>query len=103
MLKITVQNEQPTRMVLEGNLAGAWVEEAKRGWHRGIDETSGQLLVDLTGVAYIDPDGRLLLVTMWQEGADLQATGCYTRTVLQEISTFQRGGSSKECSKDTID
>ena len=90
MLKITVQDRQPTRMVLEGTLAGASVVEARQVWQRFSQETGGRLVVDLTGVSRIDPEGRLLLATMWQEGADLQAVGCYTKAVLEDIAGFPR-------------
>lgn len=88
MLKFTVQNRQPARMVLEGTLAGASVEEARQVWQRFFQETSGRFVVDLTGVSRIDLEGRLLLATMWQKGADLQAVGCYTKAVLEDITGF---------------
>ncbi|MCC6966796.1 MAG: hypothetical protein IT391_11030 [Nitrospira sp.] len=47
MLKITTQNKQPARMVLEGTLAGAWVEEARQAWQRFLQETGGRPAVDL--------------------------------------------------------
>jgi hypothetical protein len=46
--------------------------------------------VDLTGVSHIDWEGRLLLAAMFQEGADLQASGCYIKAVLQEITGSQK-------------
>ena len=91
MLKVTVQVRQPARMVLEGTLAGPWVDEARQVWQRLSRETDGPFAVDLTGLSHIDPEGRRLLATMWQEGADLQATGCYIKAVLQDITGSQGG------------
>lgn len=86
MLKITVQkNGQWARMVLEGSLTSAWVEEARRTWRQLDRERRVRLIVDLTGVSHIDTEGRSLLVAMYGKGADLQATGCYIKTVVQEI------------------
>lgn len=94
MLRVTVQARQPARMVLEGTLAGPWVDEARQVWQRLSLETDGPVAVDLTEVSHMDPEGRLLLATMWQEGADLQASGCYIQAVLQDI-TGSQGGSSE--------
>jgi anti-anti-sigma regulatory factor len=84
MLKITIEREgTPVRFLLEGRLAGAWVDEARKAWqalsHR-------QAVIDLTGVTYVDTDGKALLTAMWREGADLQAAGCCTKFIVDEIT-----------------
>ena len=89
MLRVTVQGKQPPRMVLEGTLAGPWVEEVRQVWQGLFQQNGCRLVVDLTGVSQIDWEGRLLLAAMSQEGADLQASGCYMKAMLQEMTGSQ--------------
>lgn len=84
-----MEDGQPARMVLEGTLAGPWVEEVRQAWQRSFQQKDCRLVVDLTGVSHIDWEGRLLLAAMSQEGADLQASGCYIKAVLQDITGSQ--------------
>jgi hypothetical protein len=86
MLKITGQkNAAPASMsiILEGKLAGPWVEELKSYWRQ------------LSGVTYIDAGGKALLTKLWQQGAELRATGCLTRCVVEDITGSGRGESSQ--------
>ncbi len=98
MLKITVnRDEQPARMVLEGKLAGAWVQEARDAWRQFAKEAGGApLIVDLKTIDYVDGDGKDLLATMWREGATLQAAGCCTKYIIEEIA---KGGRRSACSE----
>jgi hypothetical protein len=92
MLKITLyRDEQPARMVLEGKLAGAWVEEARDVW-RNLPKSAGgaSMIVDLKAIDYVDGGGKELLATMWREGATLQAAGCCTKYIIEEISKTGR-------------
>lgn len=92
MFKITRQQDGPTTtLVIEGRLAGPWVAELESCW-RGTPGSSGsRLRVDLTGVTFIDAEGKALLSRMWQEGAILHAAGCLTRGIVAEI-TGEPGG-----------
>jgi hypothetical protein len=57
--------------------------------------------VDLTGVTYIDGDGKALLARMHKEGAELIAAGCLTKCIVEEImraGPFDR--SAQECGDD---
>lgn len=87
MLKITVKTEQQSRqLILEGTLAGVWVDEVRRVWSFFANNAIGRRVVNLTGVSYVDAEGKRLLAAMWREGANLQATGCYTRSIVQDIT-----------------
>lgn len=87
MLKITIQPElTPVRFLLEGRLAGAWVDEARRAWRCLPIHEGRPPIVDLTGVTYVDTEGKSLLTAMWQEGAKLQAAGCCTKFIVEEIT-----------------
>ncbi|HMU53632.1 MAG TPA: hypothetical protein PKA61_01430 [Nitrospira sp.] len=86
MLKISVQSDRGVRrMVLEGRLAGAWVAEARQAWGGFSTGPDSSRRVDLSAISHVDSAGRQLLEEMCRQGAELHATGCYTRSVLQEI------------------
>ncbi|HJT19019.1 MAG TPA: hypothetical protein VJ746_01035 [Nitrospira sp.] len=86
MLKITAQKvESGTRLALEGRLAGPWVEELERCWREAGASAKGDVVVDLSGVTFIEQTGKVLLKRMWQEGVKLLAAGCCTRSIVDEI------------------
>jgi ABC-type transporter Mla MlaB component len=84
MLKITTQDSPPT-LVLEGRLAGPWVNEAGDAWRR-LREASASVIVEFTAVTFVDDAGKALLARMWREGADLRATGCCNRFIAEQIT-----------------
>jgi ABC-type transporter Mla MlaB component len=91
MLKITTHQEtQPTTLELEGRLAGPWVEELDRCWRTVADPQQSGLVVDLTGVTFIDSEGKALLARMWKQGAKLHAVGCLTKCIVEEISKEEK-------------
>jgi hypothetical protein len=69
---------------LEGRLGGPWVEALNSyGCQRSLNLQRCPV-VDLTGVTFIDADGKALLAKLWQQGAALRAAGCLTRCVVEE-------------------
>ena len=87
MLKITTHTTPDiTRIALEGRLAGPWVEELERSWREINKNLEGSLVVDLTGVTFIEQTGKTLLARMWREGAQLLAAGCCTKSIVEEIT-----------------
>lgn len=91
MLKITTQpGTKLTKLVLEGRLAGPWVEELERSWREVAGAQQSPVAVDLSGVTFIDPEGKALLSKMWQRGAKLHASGCLTRCIVEEIMKTDR-------------
>ena len=89
MLKITTHIDIDAGLTvfsLEGRLAGPWVAELERCW-RTVPSTRAthRLRVDLTGVTHVDNEGKILLVRMHQDGADLIAAGCLTKCIVDEI------------------
>lgn len=94
MLKITQHRDAASKSVsfmLEGRLAGPWVEELDTCWRSGGANLQSRTVVDLTGVTFVDADGRALLTRMWQQGAELRAAGCLTRCIVEEITASRRG------------
>ena len=87
MLRITItESLSEQKWTLEGRLVQPWVSELKSCWTRA--ETARQerkCVMDLTGVTVIDHSGEKLLSELSKEGAELIATGVYTRHVVQNI------------------
>lgn len=101
MLKITIHPEAgTTRLTLEGRLVGPWVEELDRFWREVAATGPSQVVVDLSGVTFIAPEGKTLLTRMWQQGAKLHAVGCLTRCIVDEISKAGSSWSSRSSRKD---
>lgn len=97
MLKITGQRDaapDSISLILEGRLAGPWVEELTSYWHEMLANQQNCTMIDLTGVTFIDANGKALLTGLWQRGAELRASGCLTRCVVEEITGLSRGDSS---------
>jgi hypothetical protein len=87
VLKITIQPEKrSTKLLLEGRLTGPWVKELNRCWDAAVTAPNGEVTVDLSGVTFIDAEGKALLTQMWQQGAKFQAAGCLTRSIVEEIT-----------------
>ncbi|TKB90364.1 MAG: hypothetical protein E8D40_11430 [Nitrospira sp.] len=105
MLKITPQRDaarSSVSLVVEGRLAGPWVEELNAYCRKMSEDHERCAVIDLTGVTFIDADGKALLASLWQQGAELRASGCLTTCVVQEITRLERCAPSKEtCRKQT--
>ncbi len=88
MLKITAQFEpgQATFKV-EGKLVGQWAGELERKWReaQGGGQTQN-LVMDLTGVTFIDAEGKRVLSRIYQAGGKLRAQDCMTKRLVEEIS-----------------
>ena len=88
MLRITnTTRPEGVTVVLEGRLAGPWVDELARCWKAlTTTQDAGSICVQLDGVTFIDAAGKVLLRTIHEEGATLAAAGCMTRAILDEIT-----------------
>ena len=89
MLKITQQRDpasEAASLILEGRLAGPWVDELDTCWRQLATDSSGGFMVDLTGVTFVDAKGKSLLIRMWEGGAEFRAAGCLTRCLIEEIT-----------------
>lgn len=98
MLKITGQRDAASdsmSLILEGRLAGPWVEELNSYWHQMSVNQQNCTMIDLTGVTFIDTNGKTLLTGLWQQGAELRAAGCLTRCIVEEITKAGRASSSR--------
>lgn len=71
-------------------MAGPWVEELD-AYCRKMDEDDRRCtVIDLTGVTFVDVGGKSLLTRLWTEGAELRASGCLTRCIVEEITRSGR-------------
>jgi ABC-type transporter Mla MlaB component len=87
MLKITVRhNDGGATLTLEGKLAGPWVKELERCWRSNVGmQPSRPVRVDLSSVTFIDEEGKALLEKMHREGAELAASGCLNKSMVEGI------------------
>jgi hypothetical protein len=87
MLRITIaETLTEQRWTLEGRLVEPWISELKSNWARTqAVRRERKCVVDLTGVTFIDKVGEKALAELSKGGAELIATGCYTRYVVQNI------------------
>ncbi len=87
MLRITVMETlTEQKWTLEGQLVQPWISELKSTWTR--TETARRerkCVVDLSGVTFIDTNGEEVLAELCKQGAELVATGIYTRHVVRNI------------------
>lgn len=74
------------RLVLEGKLAGACVDELDKCWQQTLSN-GAPLLIDLTSVSYVDERGKQLLKRMHDRGAKLYSRRLLSKCVIEEISS----------------
>ena len=89
MLRITTTNVgEKVTLKLEGKLSGPWVEEFARCWRSSADIHKNQgLVVDLSGVTFVDPEGKKLLCAISTQGAQLMGSGLMPKSWIDEICT----------------
>jgi anti-anti-sigma regulatory factor len=85
--KITIlQSAETATLKLEGRVIGPWVKEFQEAW-RSLSESLGSkhLLVDLSGVTYMDAEARDLLAEIHSEtGADFLADSPMTKYFVEQ-------------------
>jgi len=85
MLRITISGDSGhTTCKLEGKVAGPWVAELEQSWRTEL-AGSPALVVDLSGVSYVDAAGRELLGRMHSRGAKFDARSPFTKGIVEEI------------------
>ncbi|MGQ0812603.1 MAG: STAS domain-containing protein [Nitrospiraceae bacterium] len=98
MLKITEQRaaeSESMSLTLEGRLAGPWVEELDSCWRQMAVNQQRRTVIDLTGVTFVDSEGKALLARIWREGAEFVAAGCLTKCIVEDITAAGRVAPSK--------
>lgn len=92
MLKITMHSDaRSVLFTLEGRLAGPWVHELAQCWKKMTAGPAGSCVkIDLTGVTYIDAEGKTLLAEMYRHGAEFQTAGCLTTCIIEDIKRAEQ-------------
>ena len=88
MLKISiVETHGYRRLVLQGKLVPPWTAEVESAWRSAGEQLRGRkLIIDLTDVTVISPDGENTLFTLMKDGANFSCGGVLTRHVLKQLS-----------------
>ena len=88
MFRITVTTQDGGKALrVEGRLVGAWGDELRACWESlRAERNAGSLRIDLHGVTFIDAAGKALLHVLHEQGAELSATECMTRAIVEEIT-----------------
>ena len=82
-----------TLLVVEGRLAGPWVDELARCWATLRDQKRGApIRVDLEGVTFVSAAGKALLARLHGDGALLTARACMTSAIIEEIAQANERG-----------
>lgn len=87
MLRITVQEGQEAiTLILEGRLVGPWVHEVERAWTAVAGKGNGRRhVVDLSGVTYVEEEGKTLLRSIVEQNGELRAGDVMTRAIVEEL------------------
>ena len=87
MLRITVQNSGGAPTVhLDGKVAGDWVKELEHVWDGlSIGGQATHTTLDLSGVSFVDADGKRLLFAMQRQGAKLEEPQPLVQFILSEV------------------
>jgi len=85
VIRITCQNESTTtRLVIEGKLAGACVDELDKCWQQ-VSFNGSTFLIDLTSVSFIDERGKQLLKRMHDQGVKLVSSSLLSKCLIADI------------------
>jgi len=80
------------RFTLYGRLSGPWVEELRLCWWQARQRAPlARAVVDLNEVTFIDKTGEILLREMLSAGAELIATGVFTKHLLESFRNHELG------------
>lgn len=96
MLRISFDNAaESVTLKLEGKVAGPWVDELQRAWHDVVGNKPAQsVVVDLSGVDFIDREGRKVLGWMFRQGVELRNGRLITKYIVDQIK-HEGNGSEK--------
>ena len=88
MFKISiVETDGQRRLVLEGKLIRPWAAEVESSWRRAGEQLHGRkLVIDLTNVTLISPDGENTLLRLMNDGAKFLCRGVFTKHVLRKLA-----------------
>ena len=98
MLKVTIQ-ESPTflALLIEGRLCSDWASEAQRAWSQAIESAGPrELVVDLSGVTFVDATGEAFLAAAIKDGATMRADGLLVGHLVRKLQQHSGRNSSPD-------
>lgn len=93
MLRITL-HEGPEALTfqVEGRLVGDWAKELEQSWISAAPGRGNRApIVDLTGILFIDEEGKRVLANLFREGAFFRTAGPMTESIISEITSEVTG------------
>ncbi len=92
MFKLSiVETASQRRLVLEGKLVSPWTAEVAAAWRDAAENLQGRkLVVDLTNVTLISPDGEEALSELMREGAKFFCADVLTKHVVKQLARRHR-------------
>jgi len=86
MLKISlVEDQRERRLIVEGALAGPWVDELAIAYEKAKHELEGrELIVDLRSLTGISPEGERALLQLMKNKTKLQC-GVFVKELLRQL------------------
>ena len=86
VLRVTTETDETgTVLVLEGRLAGVWVQVLEDSW-REVANSGRAVRVMVCAMTFIDEKGKALLADMHQHGCELVAEGCMNKAIVEDIT-----------------
>ena len=87
MLRITIErNSKRATLKLAGRLVGPWIDELDRTWSEvNMQAFTDGVLLDLSDVTFIAPEGRRQLKSMCEKGARFKTSGCFGKGLVEQI------------------
>jgi hypothetical protein len=88
MFKISiVETQGQRRLVVEGRLVPPWTAEVESAWRGAGQQLQGRkLIIDLTNVTLIGPDGENTLFKLMSDGAKFSCGDVLTKHVLKQLA-----------------
>ena len=88
MFKISIADTPSQRTLhVEGTLIGAWVGELGTTWRNASRDLEGRkLVIDLTNVTVISPEGEDALFDLMKKGVNFSSGSVLTEPVLKQLA-----------------
>jgi anti-anti-sigma regulatory factor len=86
MLRITVRDGDNIRIIVEGKLVSAWVDELRNCCRTVLSHSQPQnVLVDLADVSFVDAAGKNLLAGLARQGIRLTSDDAAMDALVSDI------------------
>jgi outer membrane protein TolC len=92
MLRITL-HDAPKALTfqVEGRLVGEWAKELERSWKNVPNNSANKtIIIDLTGVLFIDREGKRVLAELCHAGAKFRCAGAMNESIVSEVRCESR-------------